>query len=325
MSSKSNIKKKSNYVIKPISAVEGISSKCEDKSCRYHQASTRKYPGFSGVSSATLYRHALKPIDGTTPVDNRKLNKGRPVKLSVRDHRRMERHVSILRCQLGTFNSKELQESCGISENNASSSTFWRHLRSSMKYGFYRMQRKGVLTKEDLKERLKFSRKVQRKKLGSEFWTQGISMYVDAVGLEYKSNPYSAARAPREREWRKRNERLSIHCTAKGSKEGTTQVKFMVGIAHEVGVVLCREVTTRLTGEQYATMLHDHFPTALDKTKNPKGKRILQDGDPAQNSKKAKRAMDIEGIKLFAIPPRSPDLNPIENLFAQVYTTHTYM
>ena len=29
--------------------------------------------------------------------------------------------------------------------------------------------------------------------------------------------------------------------------------------------------------------------------------------------------MDIEGIKLFKIPPRSPDLNPIENLFYQVY------
>ena len=92
----------------------------------------------------------------------------------------------------------------------------------------------------------------------------------------------------------------------------------MVGIGHGAGVVLCDEVTTRLTGEQYATMIHKEFLSAIAKTKNAKGKRILQDGDHAQNSRKAKRAMDKEGIKLFSIPVRSPDLNPIENLFGQV-------
>ena len=112
-------------------------------------------------------------------------------------------------------------------------------------------------------------------------------MYVDAIGFEYKSNPYSTARVPRAREWQKRNGRLSIHCTTKGSKEGNTLVKFTVVIAHEVGVVLCKEVTTRIICEQYATIII--FQTALNKTKNPKGKRILQDGYRAQNSKKAKR------------------------------------
>ena len=48
---------------------------------------------------------------------------------------------------------------------------------------------------------------------------------------------------------------------------------------------------------------------------NPTGKLFLQDGDPSQNSKAAKAAMDSIGCRLFTIPPRSPDLNPIENIF----------
>ena len=45
------------------------------------------------------------------------------------------------------------------------------------------------------------------------------------------------------------------------------------------------------------------------------GKRFVQDGDPSQNSAAARRAFSQVGAFTFSIPPRSPDLNPIENLF----------
>ena len=41
----------------------------------------------------------------------------------------------------------------------------------------------------------------------------------------------------------------------------------------------------------------------------------LQDGDPSQNSKGAREAMARCHCELLKIPPRSPDLNPIENIF----------
>ena len=41
----------------------------------------------------------------------------------------------------------------------------------------------------------------------------------------------------------------------------------------------------------------------------------MQDGDPSQNSAAARQAMDNVGARLFDIPARSPDLNPIDNLF----------
>ena len=42
---------------------------------------------------------------------------------------------------------------------------------------------------------------------------------------------------------------------------------------------------------------------------------FVQDGDPSQNSKAAKTALEKIGAVQFSIPPRSPDLNPIENVF----------
>ena len=48
---------------------------------------------------------------------------------------------------------------------------------------------------------------------------------------------------------------------------------------------------------------------------NTKGRLILQDGDPSQNSRMAQDAMDAIPCRLLKIPDRSPDLNPIENVF----------
>ena len=42
---------------------------------------------------------------------------------------------------------------------------------------------------------------------------------------------------------------------------------------------------------------------------------FLQDGDPSQNSERVRNALRDMNVTIFNIPPRSPDLNPIENVF----------
>ena len=274
----------------------------------------RKYPGFAKFPIATIYRHAKKPIDGTEPFDRRKVNKGRPAKLSVYDRRVIGRQVAILRNDMGTFSSTHLQQSCGI--KHVSNTTVRRCLHD-LGYGYRRTRKKGILKPTDLRKRLEFVRKIQRmyQQQSMNLWTYGISMYVDAVGYEYKTNPYEHAKTPCAREWRMKNEGLDVGCTTKGSKEGCKQVKFLVGMAHNVGVVLCKELTQPMSGTYYAELVLEAFPTALERTMNARGKRVLLDGDPSQNSRRAKQALDQIGAKVFSIPPRSPDLNPIENLF----------
>ena len=44
----------------------------------------------------------------------------------------------------------------------------------------------------------------------------------------------------------------------------------------------------------------------------------VQDGDPSQNSARAKRAMSCANAVLLSIPARSPDINRIENIFRLV-------
>ena len=44
-------------------------------------------------------------------------------------------------------------------------------------------------------------------------------------------------------------------------------------------------------------------------------KMFVMDNDPSQTSAKAKRALCTVNATMLTIPPRSPDLNPIENIF----------
>ena len=99
-----------------------------------------------------------------------------------------------------------------------------------------------------------------------------------------------------------RNEGLNVGCTTKGAKEGCKQVKFLVGMAHNVGIVLCKERTQPMSGTYYAELVLEAFPTAFERTMNPRGKRVLLDGDPSENSRREKQALDQIGASVFNPP-----------------------
>ena len=79
--------------------------------------------------------------------------------------------------------------------------------------------------------------------------------------------------------------------------------------------LLRESLTDRLNGKYYPSVVRRCFCGALEKTMNPKAKRIPADGDPSQNSKVVMTAIQQINRKFFQIPARSPDLNAIENLF----------
>ena len=176
------------------------------------------------------------------------------------------------------------------------------------------MSAQGTVSKVDEEKRLKFAQKSD--KLPPTFWSEGISFYLDGTGWVHKTNPSQYARTLRTRTWKKRGESLHRECTSKGKKEGVggKMAKFMVAIAHNKGVIKCYHYDS-INGEVFASFIKEHFPAMFQNSSNPKGKLFLQDGDPSQNSKLAMDAMDAVGCRLFKIPPRSADLNPIENTF----------
>lgn len=48
---------------------------------------------------------------------------------------------------------------------------------------------------------------------------------------------------------------------------------------------------------------------------------FLQDGDPSQNSERVRNALRDMNVTILNIPLRSPDLNPIENVFILLANT----
>ena len=81
--------------------------------------------------------------------------------------------------------------------------------------------------------------------------------------------------------------------------------------------MILAEQYDKLNGESFAEFIRTHFADVFIKS-GKVTKTWLQDGDPSQNSAKSRVAQEEVGADLFPIPPRSPELNPIENLFAFV-------
>lgn len=74
---------------------------------------------------------------------------------------------------------------------------------------------------------------------------------------------------------------------------------------------MLEDVPQSMNGQQYADIINGGaFEPGLGEDRT-----ILQDNCPVHNSAKAKGAFSENNISLFPIPPRSPDLNIIENMF----------
>ena len=164
-----------------------------------------------------------------------------------------------------------------------------RQVMRSNGLNYRHARNKRLQTKNDLKLRLQFAKKVKRK-LGPNFWKQGVSFYLDGVSFTHKFNPADQARAPKTMAWRRPNEGLKYKCTAKGSHEGTggKVAHFFAAIGYGKGIVLCEQYHGMLNGQSFANFVREHFPRLFTTGSDPKGKLFVQDGDPSQNSRTAR-------------------------------------
>ena len=90
-----------------------------------------------------------------------------------------------------------------------------------------------------------------------------------------------------------------------------------MAISYNVGVIL-REEYERMTGNFFSSFIDKTFEQMFVKSKTGNTRLFIQDNDPSQNSAVAKIALQRVNAQLLKIPPRSPDLNPIENMFKSV-------
>ena len=241
---------------------------------------------------------------------------GRPKKLSIRQERRLVRGIKRLRIEEGTFSSKRLMQQCSLSEGDVSNRTIRRYLNRNG-FKFLQARKKGLLSEKDKHERLKFARSMRRY-YSRNVWEKEIAFYLDATSFVYKRHPMDQARAPRGRIWRKVSEGLDPGCTAKGRKEGSGGkiVHIMAAISYGQPVLIA-EPFVKMNGQYFESFIDNNFNSLFQRANNNDRRYRLwvQDGDPSQNSARAKRAMSRANAVLLSIPARSPDINPIENIF----------
>ena len=263
------------------------------------------------VSRAHIYR--IWNRDWTKPMQKGK-STGRPRKITEKSTRKVMRLIPKMRKRNYNWTVGELMQEASLEDIH---SCTLNRLLNRNGFWHFQMRKKGLLSDKDKRDRLRFARKMLRRKDVSTYWTEGISFYLDAVSFVYKSNPRENAAAPSGRCFRRKAEGLTA--TAKGSVSGTggKYVRVIAAISHGHGVVWA-STYEKMTGASFASFVEQHFDTIFERC----GKKSndvyiwLQDGDKCQNSKKAKDALKkVSANVIQRIPPRSPDLNPIENIF----------
>jgi transposase len=144
-----------------------------------------KLPCLAGFSQSTIYKHATGKF-----ADNRALAAqrpiGRPRKIQLRDERNITRAIKNLRKQYGaSFTTRQLQEHTGLLHVDQSTVRKYLH---KLGYRYLATRKKGLMSAEDRKKRVKWARNIKKKFAGreSELWTQSISIHADIVGFEYK-------------------------------------------------------------------------------------------------------------------------------------------
>ena len=125
--------------------------------------------------------------------------------------------------------------------------------------------------------------------------------------------------------WREINILWNFHCL-RYTCNPLTSVKFASYFRDTFFSALTVAEATpyeKMTGEFFTTFIREHFnftfANAGPKADSPR--LFVMDNDPSQTSHVAKGALEeIEG-SFHEIPPRSPDLNPIENISILLSTT----
>ena len=185
-------------------------------------------------------------------------NQGRPTKLSDRQKRNILCQARVLQEEVGNFSMKTVMVKAGIPPS-VSIATVHRVLRKEgLKWSH--AHKKGVLTKSDLKLRLKFAWEF-RWKLPKKFRISGVGFDLDRASFTHKMNHFDKVRAPRAMVWRKPGQRLDFVCTGKGSHErtGGGVAHVMVAIGYGKGVIAAEQYFGRIDADIFSSFVHEHF------------------------------------------------------------------
>ena len=191
----------------------------------------------------------------------------------------------------------------GLSLEMASRRTFSRYLNEEG-YSYLQARKKGLLSENDRKLRLRFAREMKRKvRQNPDFWTNEVAFFLDGVSFIHKYNPQSSASRSKARVWRRKGESLKFTSKASNNLAGGRRLHVLVSIAYGNGVIL-KVPYEKMSWEFFGLFIRRNFNLAFAQA-GPKtnGRRLfVMDNDPSQRSKAAAKALEDIEAELLEIP-----------------------
>ena len=94
---------------------------------------------------------------------------------------------------------------------------------------------------------------------------------------------------------------------------GRKNREISVAISYGEAVIFCHQYE-HLNGECFKNTILEHFDGIFRSSNCSHSRMFILHGDPSPNRGSARSSFKGIGAKMFSIPQRSPDLNPIENI-----------
>ena len=187
------------------------------------------------------------------------------------------------------------------------------------------MYEKPTLTDDDKKARVAFAKKFRKRT--AKQWTKSPDAIIDNKVFQVYTTGKTRRMAARRRmrgTYRKRQSTLSsAHVKpSKAQKQNTGARSVMIACAVGSGrILMWHEVKGAWNGDAAATMYGGPLRTNLQRAAPRKRAwDVMEDNDPSgYKSRKAVAAKEVAGIRTISLPPRSPDLNPLDySIWAEI-------